>query len=98
MLARALQRRLAGARAARPGPSLSAAVEFLPRVLRSGISFRQDGAGPGSARAPLAGRMSNPEVQPAHATILHDAALVWFRRDLRAYDHAALSRALQRSR
>jgi len=42
--------------------------------------------------------MSNPEVQPAHATILHDAALVWFRRDLRAYDHAALSRALQRSR
>ena len=25
----------------------------------------------------------------------NDSALVWFRRDLRAFDHAALSRALQ---
>jgi len=42
--------------------------------------------------------MSNPEAQRGHATTRHDGALVWFRRDLRAYDHAALSRALQQSR
>ena len=29
---------------------------------------------------------------------MYDAILVWFRRDLRDYDHAALSEALRRGR